>query len=68
MLHTQAASETALQTSDSITVVRYGEHAFSQIRRFVVVEVRRGFVYAWYVRSKPLVTQLISISKSDNDL
>jgi len=47
MLHIQAASAHALQTSDSITIVRYGEHAFSQIRRFVIVEVRRGFVYAW---------------------
>ncbi|KAF1967857.1 hypothetical protein BU23DRAFT_398536, partial [Bimuria novae-zelandiae CBS 107.79] len=47
MLHIQAASFTPLQAmSDNITVVKYGEHAFSQIRRFVVVEVRRGFVYA----------------------
>ena len=48
MLHVQAASAQAIN-NDSITVVRYGEHAFSQIRRFVIVEVRRGFVYAWYV-------------------
>jgi hypothetical protein len=34
---------------ESITVVKYGEHAFSQIRRFVIVEVQRGFVYAWYI-------------------
>jgi hypothetical protein len=33
--------------SDNITVIKYGERAFSQIRRFVIVEVRRGFVYAW---------------------
>ncbi|KAF1971093.1 hypothetical protein BU23DRAFT_472056 [Bimuria novae-zelandiae CBS 107.79] len=47
MLHIQAASLNALQSmSDNITVVKYGEHAFSQIRRFIVVEVRRGFVYA----------------------
>jgi hypothetical protein len=50
MLHIQAASRHALQESDSVTVVKYGEHAFSQIRRFVVVNVRRGFVYAWYVQ------------------
>jgi hypothetical protein len=48
MLHLQAASVQALPTNDSITVVKYGERAFSQIRRFVIVEVRRGFVYAWY--------------------
>jgi hypothetical protein len=48
MLHIQAASAEAI-SSDSITVVKYGERAFSQIRRFVIVEVRRGFVYAWYV-------------------
>ena len=50
MLHIQAASENALKRIDhNITVVQYGEKAFSQIRRFVVVNVRRGFVYAWYV-------------------
>jgi len=48
MLHIQAASAQALQTQDNITVVKFGEHAFSQIRRFIIVEVRRGFVYAWY--------------------
>jgi len=32
-----------------MTVVQYGERAFSQIRRFVIVDVRHGFVYAWYV-------------------
>lgn len=48
MLHIQAASENDLRDRDeNITIVRYGERAFSQIRRFVVVEVRRGFVYAW---------------------
>lgn len=46
MLHIQAASVNAFP-SDSVTVVKYGEHAFSQIRRFVIVDVRRGFVYAW---------------------
>jgi hypothetical protein len=47
MLHIQAASSQALQ-NDNCTVVQYGEQAFSQIRRFVIVDVRRGFVYAWY--------------------
>jgi hypothetical protein len=48
MLHVQAASENTLAPiSDNITVIKYGERAFSQIRRFVIVEVRRGFVYAW---------------------
>lgn len=48
MLHVQAASASALLPfSDNITLVQYGEKAFSQIRRFVIVNVRRGFVYAW---------------------
>ncbi|KAF9736562.1 hypothetical protein PMIN04_011442 [Paraphaeosphaeria minitans] len=47
MLHVQAASESELkQVNDNISVIKYGERAFSQIRRFVIVEVRRGFVYA----------------------
>ncbi|KAL5371839.1 hypothetical protein DPSP01_013954 [Paraphaeosphaeria sporulosa] len=47
MLHIQAASANELAPiSDNITVVKYGERAFSQIRRFVIVEVRRGYVYA----------------------
>lgn len=48
MLHIQAASANDLAPiSDNITVVKYGEKAFSQIRRFVIVDSRRGFVYAW---------------------
>lgn len=48
MLHIQAASATELaHISENTTMVKYGESAFAQIRRFVVVEVRRGFVYAW---------------------
>lgn len=48
MLHIQAASASELAPlSDNITIVKYGERAFSQIRRFIVAEVRRGFVYAW---------------------
>ncbi|KAF2439048.1 hypothetical protein P171DRAFT_476883 [Karstenula rhodostoma CBS 690.94] len=47
MLHVQAASENDLtRINDNITVIKYGERAFSQIRRFVIVDVRRGFVYA----------------------
>ncbi|OAG03166.1 uncharacterized protein CC84DRAFT_1261782 [Paraphaeosphaeria sporulosa] len=47
MLHIQAASATDLTAlSANITVVQYGERAFSQIRRFVIVDSRRGFVYA----------------------
>ena len=48
MLHIQAASASNLAPlSDDVTIVKYGERAFSQVRRFVVMEVRRGFVYAW---------------------
>lgn len=48
MLHIQAASGNSLRTmDDNITVVKYGEKAFSQIRRFIIVDVKKGFVYAW---------------------
>lgn len=32
--------------SDNVTVVKYNEHVYSQIRRFVVVQEKRGFCYA----------------------
>lgn len=55
MLHIQAASaDELLPLSDNITLVKYGEKAFSQIRRFIVAEKKRGFVYAWYVRPRQL--------------
>jgi hypothetical protein len=55
MLHIQAASADELRPlSDNITLVKYGEKAFSQIRRFIVAEKKRGFVYAWYVRPRQL--------------
>lgn len=46
MLHLQAASLQAMPYDENITVVKYGEAAYAQIRHFIVVEVRRGFVYA----------------------
>ena len=49
MLYSETASETSAQrpNDDAYTVVRFNERAHTNIRRFVVVEVRRGFVYAW---------------------
>ena len=47
MLHTQAAADLAGPGNNNITVVKYGERVFSQVRRYVVVGVRRGFMYAW---------------------
>jgi hypothetical protein len=50
MMHIEAASEDAVRENshykDSITVVKFGQKAFSQIRRFVVVAERQGFCYA----------------------
>ncbi|PVH94889.1 hypothetical protein DM02DRAFT_175430 [Periconia macrospinosa] len=49
MLYSEAASETAARygnENDAITVVRFRSAVYSQIRRFVVVAVKRGFVYA----------------------
>jgi hypothetical protein len=50
MLYTETASGTSTQhaNDDAYTVVRFGEAAHTNIRRFVVVEVKRGFVNAWY--------------------
>jgi hypothetical protein len=52
MLWAETASETWARNgteNTAITVGRFNENVFSQIRRFVVVEVNRRchFVYAW---------------------
>lgn len=50
MLYTEASSEIAGRSTaedESFTVVKFGQNVYSQIRRFVVVSVKRGFVYAW---------------------
>ena len=48
MLYSETASETSTQdlNDDAYTVVRLGGRAHTNIRRFIVVEVRQGFVYA----------------------
>ncbi|KAF2260459.1 kinase-like protein [Lojkania enalia] len=46
VLFTQTSTDLAGPGNDSITIVKYGEKTFSQVRRFVVVEERRTFVYA----------------------
>lgn len=49
ILYNEAASETMARGGSSdngITVIRFGEHVYSQIRRVVVVSVKQGFVYA----------------------
>ena len=38
-----------MNNDDAYSHVRFGEVVYSQIRRFIVVEVRHGFVYAWCV-------------------
>lgn len=49
MLYTETASDTSVQypNDEAYTVIRFGQTAHTNIRRFVVVEVRRGFVNAW---------------------
>jgi hypothetical protein len=53
MLWTETASQTLTARNGTentnITTGKYGENIFSQIRRFVVVDVNRErhFVYAW---------------------
>jgi hypothetical protein len=54
MLYTETAGASTSSSGaydDAYTVVRFGESAHTNIRRFVIVEVRRGFVYAWQVQS-----------------
>lgn len=48
ILYVKAESdEMARNGKDNATDVKYGQKAFVQIHRFVVAEVKRGFVYAW---------------------
>jgi hypothetical protein len=50
MLYTESAgAATASYNDDAYTVVRFNEMAHTNIRRFVVVQVKRGFVKAWQV-------------------
>lgn len=62
MLWAEAASETmgrssAMTTvSDPIVSGRFGERVYTQIRRFVIVQVRRKdhYVKAWFVLKRPI--------------
>ena len=49
MLYSEPTGETARYDpgNDAYTTVRFGESVYTQIRRFVVVSVRKSFVYAW---------------------
>ena len=51
MLYRETAGETisAGPNDDAYTVVRFNERVHTNIRRFVVVEDKHGFVYAWQV-------------------
>lgn len=56
MLWAESASATMTRggtENTAVTIGRFGEQVFSQIRRFVVVRVNRDrhFVYAWYVNT-----------------
>lgn len=49
MLYTEAAGANSVPEPDdeAFTVVRFDALVHTQIRRFVVVSVRRNFVHAW---------------------
>src|ERR1044071_3980621 len=50
MLYTESAGvATPSHNDDAYTVVRFGQTAYTTIRRFVVVQIKRGFVKAWQV-------------------
>ncbi|KAH7112799.1 hypothetical protein B0J11DRAFT_541935 [Dendryphion nanum] len=49
MLHAETASETWARNgteNTAITIGRFGQGVYSQIRRFIIVKVEHGFVYA----------------------
>jgi hypothetical protein len=51
MLYSETAGETSQvnPSNEAYTVVRFNERVHTYIRRFVVVEDKHGFVYAWQV-------------------
>jgi len=51
MLHSEPAGAQSVfdENDDAYSAVRFGEVVYSSIRRFIVVEVRHGFVHAWYM-------------------
>jgi hypothetical protein len=54
MLYSETPGETmsCRPFDDAYTVVRFNERVHTNIRRFVVVEDKHGFVYAWRVSHK----------------
>lgn len=52
MLYTEPASGAYRHgNDDAFTTLRFGDHVYTQIRRFVVVSVRKNFVHAWYAKA-----------------
>jgi hypothetical protein len=51
MLYSDAVGNTASVNGndDAYSAICFGEVVYSKIRRFIVVDVRQGFVYTWYV-------------------
>lgn len=49
MLYSEAAGSTANVSvkDEAYSAIRFNEIVYSSIRRFVVVDVRQGFVYVW---------------------
>jgi hypothetical protein len=54
MLYSETATGLSKPTphDDAYTLVRFNEVVCTNIRRFVVVESKHGFVYAWQVSHK----------------
>jgi hypothetical protein len=48
-------------SSDAVSFVKYGEKVYTQIRRFVIVSVRKEFVFAWLVPTLRCCTSFIDI-------
>ena len=47
VLFTESAGETADRNNGSISEVLLGGHAWTGIRRFIVVKQKRGFCFGW---------------------
>lgn len=50
VLFTEPAGTTATSYNSSLTLVKYGEYAHTQVRRFIVVRQKRAFCFAMYVK------------------
>lgn len=54
VLFTEPAGSTATSYNSSLTFVKYGEYAYTQVRRFIVVRQKKAFCFAMYAKYSPI--------------